>query len=61
VSIPGFSQANIATMIRELKAMAAARQVMVTLKREDQKFTGWATSTSRFGNGLEFVIILDTE
>jgi hypothetical protein len=59
--MPDFSQANIAVMIKELKAMLAARQVTVTSKREGQTFSGWATSTKRFGNGLEYVLILDTE
>jgi hypothetical protein len=57
-----FSDANIAASMREeLNAMAAAHQVTVTLKRDDQTFGGWVTSNARFGDGLEFVLILDTE
>jgi hypothetical protein len=46
---------------KALKAMVAARQVTVTSKRKDQTFSGWATLKARFVNGLEFVLILDTE
>jgi hypothetical protein len=56
-----FTPANIAAMIKELNAMATARQVTVALKRVDQTFGGWVTLNARFGNGLEFVLILDTE
>jgi hypothetical protein len=56
-----FTPANIAAMIKELNAMATARQVTVTLKRVDQTFGGWVTLNARFGNVLEFVLILDTE
>ena len=41
--------------------MVAAHQATVALKQEDQTFSGWATLKARFGNGLEFVLILDTE
>jgi hypothetical protein len=56
-----FSETNIAAMRAELNAMAAALQVTVALKQDDQTFGGWVTSTQRFGDGLEFVLILDTE
>jgi hypothetical protein len=35
--------------------------VAVALKRDDQTFGGWVTSNARFGDVLEFVLILDTE
>jgi hypothetical protein len=56
-----FDGAHIAKMREELKAMAAANQVTATLKLDDQTFGGWATSNERFGDGLEYVLILDTE
>jgi hypothetical protein len=56
-----FDDAHIASMREELKAMAAANQVTVTLKQDGQTFGGWATSNLRFGDGLEYVLLLDTE
>jgi hypothetical protein len=41
--------------------MLAASEVAVTPELEDQTFGGWAKSTQRFGNELEYVIIADTE
>jgi hypothetical protein len=60
--MPSFSPANIAAMIKKLRAMAAARQVTVTLKRDERPdIRRLGDFESRFGNGLEFVLILDTE
>jgi hypothetical protein len=56
-----FDDANVAKMRKELKAMAAANQVTVTLKQDEQTFGGWVTSNERFGDGLEYVLLLDTE
>jgi hypothetical protein len=41
--------------------MALKGHMAVALKREDQTPSGWAISTKRFGDGLEYVLILDTE
>jgi hypothetical protein len=59
--MPKSAPAHIAAMTQKLNAMAAAHQVTVTLKRDDQTFGGWVTSNARFGDVLEFVLILDTE
>jgi hypothetical protein len=56
-----FPPANIAAMTKQLRAMAAARQVTMTVKRGDPTLGGWVTLNAQFGNGLEYVLILDTE
>jgi hypothetical protein len=48
-------------MRKELRAMAAAHEVAIALKRDDQALGGWVASNARFGDGLESVLILDTE
>jgi hypothetical protein len=56
-----FDVGNIAAIRKGLGAMAAALQVTAALKRDDQTFGGWVTSNEGFGDGHEFVLILDTE
>jgi hypothetical protein len=56
-----FTPASIAALKKQFKDMAAARQATKTLKLADQTFVGWATLKARFENGLEFVLIVDTE
>ena len=59
--MPSSSQPNPAAWAEALNAMALAGHVAVTLKRDDQTFGGWVTSNEGFGDGHEFVLILDTE
>jgi hypothetical protein len=56
-----FSDESCAAMAAELIAMAAANQVAVALKLDDQTLGGWVTSNERFGDVLEYVLLLDTE